>query len=49
MHRYDCAVPYGNHGCACGDINIAYLYVIDNGGVDTWHYYPYEAKVEREN
>ena len=38
-------VPYGNHGCACGDINMAYLYVIDNEGVDTWSSYPYEAKV----
>lgn len=38
-------VPYGNHGCACGDINMAYLYIIDNDGVDTWASYPYEAKV----
>ena len=44
-HPHTHTVPYGNHGCYCGDINTAFLYVIDNGGVDTWSYYPYEAKV----
>lgn len=40
----DCSVPYGNHGCACGDINNAFLYVIDNDGVDTWSSYPFRSK-----
>ena len=38
-------VPYGNHGCACGDINNAFLYVIDNDGVDTYSSYPFRSKV----
>ena len=38
-------VPYGNHGCACGDVNNAYLYVIDNDGVDTWSAYPFKSRV----
>ena len=38
-------VPYGNHGCACGDVNNAFLYVIDNDGVDTWSAYPFKSRV----
>lgn len=38
-------VPYGNHGCSCGDINSAYLYIIDNEGVDTLYNYPYKSRV----
>lgn len=40
----DCSVPYGNHGCSCGDINSAYLYIIDNEGVDTLYNYPYKSR-----
>lgn len=39
------AVPYGNHGCACGDVNNAFLYVIDNDGLDTWGNYPFKSRV----
>ena len=39
------SVPYGNHGCACGDTSNAYLYVIDNDGVDSWSSYPFRSKV----
>ena len=38
-------VPYGNHGCACGDVNNAFLYVIDNDGIDTWSTYPFKSRV----
>nr|CAH04635.1 silicatein beta [Suberites domuncula]CAH05007.1 silicatein-B protein SILICAbge_SUBDO [Suberites domuncula]CAI46304.1 silicatein beta [Suberites domuncula] len=54
----DCSVTYGNHGCACGDVNRALLYVIENDGVDTWKGYPsggdpyrskqYSCKYERQ-
>ena len=39
------AVPYGNHGCSCGDLISAYLYIIDNEGVDTHYSYPYKSRV----
>ena len=42
------AVPYGNHGCACGDVNNAFLYVIDNDGIDTWSSYPFKSRVSGE-
>lgn len=42
-------VPYGNHGCACGDINNAFLYVIDNDGVDTYSSYPFKSKVSHDH
>lgn len=38
-------VPYGNHGCSCGDVNNAFMYVIDNQGLDTNKVYPYVARV----
>lgn len=42
------AVPFGNHGCSCGDINSAYMYIIDNDGVNTWSSYGYRSKVRKE-
>ena len=38
-------VPFGNHGCSCGDVNKAFMYVIDNGGLDTEKAYRYVSKV----
>lgn len=38
-------VPFGNHGCSCGDVNSAFMYVIDNGGLDTENVYRYVSKV----
>ena len=29
------AGPYGNHGCAKGQVEIAFEYAIDMGGIDT--------------
>ena len=37
--------PYGNHGCTCGSVINTYLYIIDNGGIDTAASYPYKSKV----
>ncbi len=49
-----CIGSFGNHGCACGEVNKALLYVIDNDGVDTWDDYPsggdpYRSKVSLSN
>ena len=40
-------MPYGNHGCRGGDVHTAFLYVIQNDGVDTEYAYRYEAKVKK--
>nr|BAG74346.1 silicatein-G1 [Ephydatia fluviatilis] len=40
----DCSGPYGNHGCTCGSVINTYLYIIDNGGIDTASSYPYKSK-----
>ncbi|CAI8049680.1 Silicatein [Geodia barretti] len=40
----DCSVPYGNHGCSCGNLNSAYLYIIDNEGIDSNYYYQYKSR-----
>ncbi len=50
MIVYGYIVTFGNHGCVCGEVNKALLYVIDNEGVDTWDGYPsggdpYRSKV----
>ena len=35
--------PYGNHGCQKGSMEVAYIYTIDTGGIDTEDAYPYEG------
>ncbi len=41
----DCSTTDGNHGCRGGYISKAYSYIIRNGGVDSWSFYPYEHQV----
>ena len=40
-----CAVPYGNHGCSGGTAENAFMYIINNGGVDLSKYYPFKGRV----
>ncbi|XP_051520057.1 cathepsin S, ortholog 1 [Myxocyprinus asiaticus] len=40
----DCSVSLGNRGCKGGYLSRAFLYVIQNKGIDSNSYYPYEHK-----
>ncbi|XP_018601154.1 cathepsin S-like isoform X2 [Scleropages formosus] len=40
----DCSTSYGNHGCKGGFRYKAFDYVIENDGIDSDYFYPYEGK-----
>jgi cathepsin L len=41
----DCTVSYGNEGCGGGWMDVSYLYIDLNDGLDTESAYPYKGKV----
>lgn len=40
----DCSTNYNNHGCHGGNAQNSYIFIKDNGGIDSEDSYPYEAK-----
>ncbi|CAM4640925.1 unnamed protein product [Leuciscus chuanchicus] len=40
----DCSVSLGNRGCKGGYLSRAFLYIIQNNGIDSNSFYPYEHK-----
>lgn len=42
----DCSVHLGNRGCMGGYLSRAFLYIIQNNGIDSNNFYPYEHKVQ---
>ncbi|XP_012684956.1 cathepsin S, ortholog 1 [Clupea harengus] len=40
----DCSVAYGNHGCRGGYLSKSFIYVIQNKGIDSAGFYPYEQR-----
>ncbi|XP_036324021.1 cathepsin L1-like [Rhagoletis pomonella] len=44
----DCTIPYGNKGCRGGTKERSFLYVRDNGGINSAAVYPYRAQLGPE-
>ncbi|KAN0009255.1 hypothetical protein ACTFIU_006530 [Dictyostelium citrinum] len=41
----DCTVKYGNGGCNGGWMHTCFKYVVENGGINQQHNYPYKGRV----
>lgn len=41
----DCSGNYGNHGCGGGWMQSAFKYVVDQKGINTEDFYPYETAI----
>uniref|UniRef100_A0A671LBX4 Cathepsin S, ortholog 1 n=1 Tax=Sinocyclocheilus anshuiensis TaxID=1608454 RepID=A0A671LBX4_9TELE len=45
LNLLDCSVSLGNRGCRGGYLSRAFLYIIQNNGIDSNTLYPYEHKL----